>query len=389
MNHPNKKCLHTLMKDHIRYWKKEGATVYVRVITRSAVKNGGVAILAVLTTILLLRYPNAVHNGINRGLSICYSVIIPTLFPFMLLAGWLADSSLCRHPGRWTQAVTRRLFGLPGCCAPAILLSLVGGYPAGMVAISRLYRQGQLRREELRRMTAFCICGGPGFIVGTVGIGLLGSAHAGWLLYAAQSVSAVGIGILCGRRKSAQEPTPILPPPPRKFTSMVADTCGALVSMCGFVAAAAMVLSLIEGMGIPRSIAAIGGCSAAIVSTLLAGILEVSCGCIAVANLSPAPLWLSLCLSWGGLSVHGQLAAALTEEKVVNLRFWGWRLLHGATSALLALGLFHFFPPRQSVNTSLLSPLPFSVSASSSYMLLILCFLTMLCFSEKKTGKTA
>lgn len=363
--------------------------MYVRTITRSAVKNGGIAILAIFATILLLRYPNAVHNGIYRGLSVCYTVIIPTLFPFMLLAGWLADSSLCRHPGRWAQAVARRLFGLPGCCAPAILLSLVGGYPAGMVAISRLYRQGQLRREELRRMTAFCICGGPGFIVGTVGIGLLGSAHAGWLLYAAQSISAVAIGILCGHNKSAPEPTPILPSPPRKFAPMVADTCGALVSMCGFVTAAAMGLSLIEGMGIPRGIAAASGCSAATISAVVAGIVEVSCGCIAVANLPLAPLWLSLCLSWGGLSVHGQLAATLTDEKIVDLRFWGWRLIHSAISALVTLGLFHFFPPRQSVNASLLAPLPFSVSASSSYMLLLLCFLTMLCFSEKKTGKTA
>ena len=362
--------------------------MYIRIVHRRAVQNGSIALAALLATVLLLQYPDAVHNGVNRGLSVCRTVILPTLFPFMLLAGWLADSSLCRRPGRWSQAVARRVFGLPGCCAPAILLSLVGGYPAGMVAISRLYRQGQIRREELERMTAFCVCGGPGFIVGTVGIGLMGSAHAGWLLYAAQAATAVSIGILLGRGHRGTESLPSPTPPRRRFAHTVADTCGALLSMCGFVTAAAMVLSLIEGLGIPRGIAAVSGWSATRIGAVLAGLLEVSCGCIAVAGMPAAPLWLSLCLGWGGVSIHGQLAAALPEERVVTPRFWLWRAVHGGGSAAVAMGLFYLFPPRLSVGASPLSPLPFSVSAGSSYMLLVLCFLTMLCFSEKKTGKT-
>jgi len=47
------------------------------------------------------------------------------------------------------------------------------------------------------------------------------------------------------------------------------------------------------------------------------------------------------------------------------------------------------FPPQLSVGANDLSPLPFTVSATASYMLLALCFLTMLCFSEKKAGKNA
>ena len=363
--------------------------VYIRIIRHRALQNAAAAVAAVAMTVLLLQYPEAVHNGINRGMSVCGTVIIPTLFPFMLLAGWLAESSLCRHPGNIARRVASKMFGLPGCCAPAILLSLVGGYPAGMVAISRLYKQGQITRDELRRMTAFCVCGGPGFIVGTVGIGLMGNAHAGWLLYAAQATAAVGIGIWMrrGHRTHTEADAPL--PPRRRFAVMVSDTCGALLSMCGFVAAAAMVLSLSEGIGVARGIAAVCGGSAATVSGITAGILEVSCGCIALAGMPQAPLWLSLCLGWGGLSIHGQLAAALPEEKVITPRFWWWRLVHGAISGGLAWGLFALFPPKQSAGVNNLSPLPFTVSATASYMLLVLCFLTMLCFFEKKAGKTA
>lgn len=365
-------------------------TVMIRILHKRSLQNGLVATAAVTAILLLLRYPAAVQNGINRGLAVCGGVIIPTLYPFMLLAGILTESPLCRRPGRVTQAIARRVFGLPGCCAPAILLSLVGGYPAGMVAVSRLYRLGQITHPEMKRMTAFCLCGGPGFIVGTVGNGLMGSTQAGWLLYIAHIVAAVGIGILLGRGQRRTQEAPALPlEPPRRFATTVADTCRGLLTMCGFVTAAAMVLSLTEGMGIPRWVSVLTGLPADGIAAAMAVLLEVSCGCIALAGTPLAPLWLSLCLGWGGLSVQGQIAATLPQERVLCPRFWLWRICHGMIAGGLALLLFHLFPPDRSTGASPLAPLPFSVSAEASVMLLVLSFLTMLCFSEKKTGKTA
>lgn len=365
--------------------------MYVRIWNRQGMQNGAAAVCAAGTALILLRYPDAVAGGISRGLAVCGTVIIPTLFPFMLLAGWLAESPLCRRPGRAARWMARRVFGLPGCCAPAILMALVGGYPAGAVALSRLHRQGQITDEEAARMTAFCVCGGPGFIVGTVGNGLLRNARAGWLLYAAQAGVAVGIGILLGRghrRNGRQEAT--LPLPPRRpFTAIVGDTCGALVSMCGFVTAAAMVLSLAEGIGVARWLATRWGVAADGVSAGLAALVEVSSGCIALAGVPSAPLWLSLCIGWGGLAVQGQLTAALPAKGVLTGRFWLWRAIHATAAAAVAAGLFWLFPPRQSTVGGGATPLPYTVSAPASGMLLLLCFLTMLCFSEKKTGNAA
>lgn len=364
-------------------------TVYARIIRRHTLHKGITSAVTLGIALLLLRYPDAVHNGVSRGMAVCGSVIIPTLFPFMLLGGWLADSPLCRQPGRVAQGIARRLFGLPGCCATAILLSLVGGYPAGAVAIGRLHEQGLIDREQARRMAAFCVCGGPGFIVGTVGIGLLDSAHAGWLLYAAQAVTTIAIGTWLGRGHRVQVSPAISLISPRSIGGMVADTCRSLLTMCGFVVAAATVLSLLEGIGLAGWLATHLGISVAAVSGSVAALLEVSCGCIALAGMPLAPLWLSLCLGWGGLSIHGQLAAALPGLAAIDRRFRWWRVMQGTLSGGVAMVLFHLFPPERSTGANSVQSLPFSVSATASSMLLFLCFLTMLCFSEKKTGKTA
>ncbi|MBQ9842473.1 MAG: hypothetical protein IJO42_05125 [Clostridia bacterium] len=351
--------------------------MFVRTIRRS----GGITAMVLLgAAVVLLLYPQAVSTGISRGLAVCGSVVIPTLFPFMLLSGVLASSSLCRRPGRASAWIAGRLFGLPPCCAPVILLSLVGGYPAGMLAAAGLYRQGQIRQEQLRRMSLFCIGAGPGFIINTVGAGLMGSSSAGVLLYAAQTAVSLGMGIWLGRGHRDEQTAATAPPSPRRpLTQVVGDTCGALVTLCGYVTLTAMVLSIIEAMGVSRW----GG---APLSAVISAVLEVSCGCMALAGLPHAPLWLSLAVSWGGLSVHGQIAAALPQERILTPSFYGARVCHGLLSAAVTWGLFALFPVRIQTSSQAAQTLLYSVSVPASAMLLLLCFLAMLCFSEKKTG---
>lgn len=364
--------------------------MFIRVLSRRSLANILLPLTAITVAGLLLAYPQAVSTGISRGLSVCTTVIIPTLYPFMLLAGWLADSPLCRQPPQWLCRITRGLFGLPGCCGPAILLSLVGGYPAGALAIARLQQQGLLDKSQVQRMTAYCVGGGPGFVISTVGSGLLRSTGAGVCLYAAQTSVSLVVGIWLGRghrREDTRTPPPSAPP--RSITRLVADTCASLLTMSGFVTLAATLLSLWEGMGLSLALQKGLGVPAASISATLAAVLEVSCGCIALAGRSElTPLWLSLCLSWGGLSVQGQFAAALPGQRVLTSYFYTWRMLHGLLSGGLSLLLFRLFPLARFTGTGAPTPIPFSVSATASAMLLLLSFLAMLCFSSKSTGKT-
>lgn len=364
--------------------------VYVTIKKKTVTDYGYVAALTAIC-LLFLHYPNAMATGISRGLSICSTVIIPTLYPFMLLAGLLANAPICRHPDRVLTAITRRLFGLPGCCGPAILLSLVGGYPAGAIAIAQLRQRGQITEEETQRMTVFCVNGGPGFIVSTVGAGLLGNVRAGVLLFIAQVAVSVTFGILLGKGHRHTPNMPYSSLPPRKpVAQIVSDTCASLLAMCGFVVLAAMGLALAEGCGLAHGLAAVCKSNTATVSAVLAAITEVSCGCIALSGSGLlAPLWLSLTLSWGGLSVQGQLAAVLPQERIVGWHFWRWRLLHGLLSGGMAMILFALFPIHRSTLQSDAAVIPYSVSVAATLMLLLLSFLAMICFSdfsEKKTG---
>ena len=366
--------------------------MFIRAVHKRSLLTAAGSASIIAVSIIMLRYPLALANGVSRGLSVCSSVIIPTLYPFMILTGVLTDSPLCTRPNKLSAAVTRRLFRLPACCGTAILLSLVGGYPAGALAIGRLLESRRITTAQARRMTLFCVNAGPGFIVSTVGAGLLGSPRAGWLLFAAHAGTSIGIGIILGlinKLHAENVQTITTDSLPRPFARTVQDTCSALLTMCGFVVLAAATLSVWEASGLPYTLQNISGISAASWSTAAAMLTEVSCGCIAIAGSGTlAPFWLCLCLGWGGLSVQGQLAVALKgqqNDKILTRSFWLSRLVHGCVSGLIATLLFQYIPvdlPTISVPTATL----FYASPAASTMLLILSFTAMLCFYPKKTG---
>lgn len=369
--------------------------MFIRTLHKRSLFTAAISAAIIAVAVVMLRWPQALANGVSRGLSVCSSVIIPTLYPFMILAGVLTDSPLCTHPSKFSAALTRWLFRLPACCGSAIFLSLVGGYPAGALAIGRLRNSGRITAAEARRMTLFCVNGGPGFIVSTVGAGLLGSTRAGWLLFTAHATTSIGMGIILARTgkaraDSAQESLPSVSPP-RAFAQIVQDTCAALLTMCGFVVLAAAGLSVWEASGLPHALQALFGIPAAAWSAAAAMLTEVSCGCIAIAGSGTlAPFWLCLCLGWGGLSVQGQLVVALKgqrNEKVLTSAFWGGRLVHGCVSGLIATLLFRIIPvDLPTISTP--SATPFYASASASVMLLLFSFTAMLCFYPKKTGNS-
>ena len=311
------------------------------------------------------------------GLSVATSIVIPTLFPFLVLGTFLSKSGLAAVIGARLEKVVRRLFGLPGCCAAALLVGFLGGYPAGGAVIGDLVRSGQLNPREGERALRFCVCGGPGFIINTVGVGLMGSSAFGILLYSAQVLAALFIG-LCSRRKTSDVPLP----PPRRVSGIsalvdaVTLSCQSALSMCGFLVLFSALLSIFDTLPLARNDT---------LTLLLSCLCEVACGCVNAAKAGGfAPLLLSFAMGFGGLSVHCQLSAVLRKTGVLNTRFFVFRFLHGALAALLTSILLRLFPVTLPVFSDAPSVVPFSGGVGVSVCLLMTCGIWLLYVDKKR-----
>jgi nucleoside recognition membrane protein YjiH len=88
-------------------------------------------IVSFLCLFLLLRQSDTVISYMNRGLLLCVRTVIPSLFPFMVLSEWMVATGCGCLLGRLCEKPMRRLFGISGAGACALVMGLICGFPIG------------------------------------------------------------------------------------------------------------------------------------------------------------------------------------------------------------------------------------------------------------------
>lgn len=144
----------------------------------------------------LLCYPAASVEGVKEGIGICTNVLIPSLFPFLLISHLFVESGALYFRNKIVSWFMRVFFALPGSAFPIILLSFIGGFPVGAILIKNAYEKGVINESEGQRMLLFCVNPGPAFTFITVGYTLYGSKKTGVIIYAVTVLSGLLLGIL-------------------------------------------------------------------------------------------------------------------------------------------------------------------------------------------------
>ena len=310
--------------------------------------------LARLAAVTLLTESQTVADGIRSGLEVCATVVIPSLFPFMVLAGLLSLTELGDLLARPLGPVCRYLFHLPSEAGSALLMSFIGGYPVGAKTIAALLAQGRIDERTARKMLCFCINAGPAFVIGTVGTALYSSVRVGAFLLAAHLLASVLVGFFLstGMEEAQLDPARSLRLP--LGTALVRSVTGAAQSMlniCAFVVTFSAVGALLVHTGVlPRVCTFLVRrlpfrFGTAFYSALLGGMLEVTGGCISAAALGGETSFVltAFLLSFGGLSVLFQAASAFERLPMSFGLLLFSRLANACAAACIACLLYRRF----------------------------------------------
>ena len=287
--------------------------------------------------VLLLCRPAAVSAGVAEGLRLCLRSLIGALLPFLVLSRLFLLRGLHIPLAKRASFFTRRALGLPGVCAAAVALSLVGGYPVGASMTAELLKSGQITRAQARRLLLFAVSPGPAFAVSAVGAGLLGSAKAGAVLWASVTLGALLCGVVTrpffqktGKTVPADREPASLLPLPEALSRAAGEGLGAMLLICAFTALFSGLLGLLRSLSLPQ--AALQGAAA---------LLEVTNACGALCGKTSLPVIAAL-LGWGGVCVHCQIAPFLTPAALPLRVFVLGRLLHAALSFAVCRALLLF-----------------------------------------------
>ena len=359
---------------------------------------------------LILRTELAVAAA-REGVALCMQVILPSLFPFFVLSSLVVELGLTERPGRLLRRVMGPLFHLPGDCAGAFLLGIVGGYPVGARTAIELYESGRCSRDETERMLSFCNNSGPAFILGVVGAGVFRNSQAGLWLYAAHVTASLLVGV-CFRgwgrwqgtgnpraasRRSSPDILSAFPGAVRKAFQGTLNICGfvifftvliRLLFAVGIISGAARVLCLLPGFPGQRE-----------AQSLLTGMIELTSGVWSLRDMAGA-MGDRLCLAafmlgWAGMSVHCQVLSFIGQSGLSTRTYFLGKLLHGLLSSGIIWGLSRVLGWAEPVSLILASEV--DALASMDFFRSLTCALAASCavlllllirFSQKRDGKT-
>lgn len=296
------------------------------------------------------------ENG-RFALKVCAETIIPSLFPFFILSGLVSRLGLPVFLGNSFSGCAGRLFGVSGAGITALFMGLTGGYPMGAGYIAELVRQGQIDLEESEKLLAFCNNSGPAFIIGAVGCGVFGSVKIGACLYIVHIFSAVSVGFLLrGEKSNFSFPEDRKPAAlrtelsfPVAFTEAVRTAVSSIINVCGFAVFFTVMVRLAENIpSVTRfldQLSMISTLDPACLRTLFSGFFELGCSVSEMAALPPTPSNLALVsfiLGWGGLSVHLQTRALLSDTEIKGALHTAGHLMSASLGSVLSYLLFSF-----------------------------------------------
>ena len=386
-----------------------------KLLSRSGVKDLflGAGLLCCIAALLL--YPAQAVSAGKEGLSLCYNVIIPSLFPFFVLSTLVVELGLVSYLGRLLSPIMRPLFRVPGEGATALALGFVGGYPVGARTTLSLYQKGLCTRTEAERMLAFCNNSGPAFILGVVGAGVFSSSKAGLLLYLAHAAASLCVGLVFRFYKAGEARSNSRPPSPRfeaprlssAFTGAIKDSFLSTLNICAFVVFFTVVIHLLSLTGVLPALAdalshllAPLGFRSEWGERLLTGFLELSSGVWSLSASGGLNGRLGLAafmLGWAGLSVHCQVLSFLGGSGLSVAPYFIGKMLHGGLSALFIAGLTRLFPFQAEVSSTLVEQVEdlthmdfttaLTLSTAMAWLVWLVFFLLALFAIGKNSGK--
>lgn len=159
-------------------------------------KNYIVCLLIILFGILSITMSAQVSSEIFTALNRCLSVIIPSLFSFLVFSDLIIKSGCYKIICKPFSIVSKYIFKLDSNLFFVFLLGNICGYPIGFKLLNNLYEDGKINKLTAEVMSCYCYSSGPSFVVGLVGITMFSSKTIGFIIFFANFLSNAIIAIV-------------------------------------------------------------------------------------------------------------------------------------------------------------------------------------------------
>ena len=295
--------------------------------------SAAASLIYVLTVLLIsVFFSDTIAHSVKSGLSLCANVIIPSVFPFMIISDFLY-SHLDFSKLNFLNLLFEHVFKISRSGIYAFILGILCGFPLGVKCARDLYVSGAISRDEAERLIGFSNNTGPAFLIAGIGLGLRKNLTEGILLYIIMIASAMVTGIIFSIGKEVKQDDAFLKRPPFSLTLSIKNAGINTLNICSYLTFFACFCGIMRGLigESPLYVSLlpfieIGSSSSILSKTVL---------------LSPEESFAltSFAVGFSGSSVHLQALSFLVDTDIRTARYFIMKLLQGIISLFIAIPL--------------------------------------------------
>ena len=342
-------------------------------------------ICSIFALVFGLKYSRLCAEGVRYGIELSVNKLIPSLFPFMVIAELIVSTNACSLLSKLLAKPFARLFNISRDGVLPFLLGMLFGFPIGLKSAISLYESGKIDKSEMKRLSLFSSIPSPAFFISAVGEGLFGSASFGVVLYLISLFGSILIGIFC--RSFFENDKGIYFTLSRQnnrttgagFVSAVTSSAISLIYVSAFVVFFSMISEVFRFFFTELSLNST-------LSVLILGSLEMTGGSALASTLGElgAPLAGAI-LGFSGISVLCQFLSIGKEHNLPMLPYILSKLFLASLEFLLALVAINYFPDIIGISSP--SAPSFVLYRENNLSLALFALFICACFMAMSEGK--
>ncbi len=201
-------------------------------------------------------FSNETAMSALSSIRLCYRVLVPTLFPMMVLTGIAIRLGALNSLGKLGNRLFSPLFGINGKYFISFIIGALGSAPTGALAVKNLTFEGDNDDEAQSGMLLSSVVS-FGFIYSVIGLNYFHSGLHGILLFLFQIISVMITAAFLRPRKRLTDVIRVARSP-EKLSKAVAfsirDAASGMLSICGSVIFFSALSGVIVSLPLPQGI---------------------------------------------------------------------------------------------------------------------------------------
>lgn len=292
------------------------------------------SLTVIIMFIIALLLSNEISVYFTEGLNLSLKVIIPSVFPFLLLTDlFIATVRLDKITP--AKILFERAFKISGNAISAFICGILCGFPIGAKMSIKLYNSGIISKCECERLMSFSNNASPAYVIFVIGLALRKNLQEGIVLYFIMLLSSVLTGIIIGASKLKSTKISVISEQNYSFAESIKQSSSACINICAFITTFAIICGLTKRIVKHRLV-----CAAVI------SLLEIGNASLFLSELYKTYPTLSFSLtsfaiSFSGISVIAQTVCI--TDSIKNFSIFNhikFKLLQGIISAVLSVPAF-------------------------------------------------